>query len=208
MPIPKLGWQLPANCAVVQDVNGITTLAVCEAPPETRLDKVVVTLPSIALSIVAVVLSIRTFVYSRSKDQAARDQSVQDDFWVRKVVAPISIEPFLRYVNELSGALPTAARATDAEIQQYWVDQVEKMEQFTIAFRTLALIEPTLDAAVAEKLGELEDVLASYCGELRLHLSAGAPAPDRSATVRQFTALSLAAMKLIQLHQASMGRKS
>lgn len=201
----KAALQLPENCKIGLLTPAGQSILVCQAPPDPWLDKLLPAVPSLVISIVAIVLSLRTQSYTRTKDLGARAQSIQDDFWIRKVVAPTSIEPFLKYINELPSNLPVTGQSTDLQVQAYWIAQVEKMAQFSVAFHTLALVDATLDQVVAENLGKFEDVLATYCGELRQHISTGSPAPDRNAAVVSAAALGLEILRPIQRHQARLG---
>lgn len=182
---------------------------VCQPPAEDLWSKFGPTMPSLFLSVVAIVVSVLTYRYNRSKDQRAREQSIRDDFWLRKVVSPLSIEPFLKFAQELPRALPVASGTSDDAVETFWTTQVAKVGDFEVAFRALGLIDVALGEAVASKLEAFEDLLATYCGDLRAHLKDSAtPAPNATAAGHALLTTTLELLKLIQLQQTSVGRAS
>lgn len=198
--------ELPKNCNYVR-LNKTNTIALCQAPQPTIFEKLAVNAPSIVLSLVAVGISIATLIYNRSKDRGARQQSIKDDFWLRKIVSPISIEPLLKYWTELPRSLPTTGSANKADVEQYWVQQQKSLEQFYGSFRVLILIDEKLAKSVEEKLEEFEDGLAIYCGAIQAHLADGTIlAPDRAFVLASLTEIIIAVFKLIQDHQSIISR--
>ena len=167
------------------------------------------TMPSVLLSLVAIAVSVRTFFYNQSKDQRAREQSIRDDFWLRKVVSPLSIEPFLKFAQGLPRELPGMPGSTDEKVEEFWTAQVAKVGDFEVAFRALRLIEVALGDAVATELEKFEDVLAAYCGELRAHIKDPTlSAPDATAAGHALITTTLDLLKLIQSQQNTVGRVS
>lgn len=196
------GIQLPDACNFVK-VNGGATVALCKAAPEPYWDKLLVTGPSIVLSLVAIGLSWWTFKYNRNKDQRSRTQSIQDDFWLRKIITPISIEPLLKYNMELATSLPVATSMTKEDVEKYWADQMEKIGELALSFRTLSLVSQELEKSVSEKMEEFEDCFVTYCGSLMSNLVSGTSAnlPDKSSTTQQLTTIMISIFRLIQKHQ-------
>lgn len=177
------------------------TVAVCQPAPESIASKFVSSLPSVALSVVALLLSWKTFAYNQEKDRRARKQSIQDDFWLRKVVSPVSIEPFLEHINELCARLPSVG-ATTEEANAFWSKEVLELGRFEVAFQTLALIDRQLLEDVLKKFEYLHDRLADYNGELRAYIDTPtAPTPDREGTTRYLLSCSMELLGLIKAHQ-------
>ena len=68
--------------------------------------------PSFWLSIGAIILSIVTLSRTIKNEKLARQRSIDDDYWLRKVLSPLILEPLLGYLGELTDSL--AERAGDA----------------------------------------------------------------------------------------------
>lgn len=187
-------------------ISGAATMAPCQSLSDPLWEKLAVSAPSLLVSIVAIFLSFKAFGYSRRKDQRSRSQSIQDDYWIRKIISPISIEPFLKYTIELSASLPMFTSAIDSNVEVYWTQHALKLSEFSLSFRTLILMDTQLDTDVGKKLETFEDCLAIYCGKLRLSLAdTSAPQPDRAECARKFIGITIEILKLIQRHQASVG---
>ncbi|MGH2376583.1 MAG: hypothetical protein ACRDIC_24385 [bacterium] len=82
-------------------------------------------LPSLLVSILALLLAGLSFRYSRRKDSAARQQSIQDDFWLRKVISPAAIEPFVKFSSNVIAGLPRidGEGISAAAVAQFFRDQ-------------------------------------------------------------------------------------
>ena len=163
-------------------------------------------LPAIVISLIALGVAIWNVIYNRTKDARARRQSIEDDFWLRKVVSPLSIEPFLKHVNQLVASLPLPSGSTQESVREFWSAHALKLGEFTIAFRTLSLIDEQLDADVALEIEKLDDQLALYCGALSQHLdSTLTSAPDRDEVSRKMMGLTIGVFKLVKTHQSEVG---
>lgn len=193
------GIVLPSTCSFVQ-VNGNNTIALCEPPAQTAWEKFFT--PALALSLIAIVLSIISLRYTKSKDLNARQQSIYDDFWLRKIVSPLSIEPFFKYGTDLAGSLPIASSATIEQVQNYWLEQQKKISGFYSAFNSLLLIEGNLATQVEKKLEQFEDCLATHIGDLQQHLkNPDHPTPSNVATIGELNGYMFDIFKLIQTQQ-------
>jgi hypothetical protein len=197
------GLTLPSNCEAIRPETGVSVI-LCSAPSESFLTKLAPSTPSIVLSIVAIVLSVMSYFYTRRKDSRARQQSIQDDFWLRKVVSPVSIEPFLQFGTELLTKLPAsdndpaAARPAGAELLQ-------KLRGLTQSFLALQLIGDNLHLEVEAALEKLEDRLATYLGGLDEHWNNSSPAPSRPEAIAELSLAFIAVLNPIKQHQASLG---
>jgi hypothetical protein len=186
--------------------NGNTTIAIAPASREPIWEKVLANTPSIIFSLVALAISIKSFSYNKHKDKRSREQSIHDDFWIRKIISPISVEPFLKYATELSASLPLATNTTGEQVKLYWADQATKVTQFSLSFRTFGLVDMQLDSDLEETLEKFDDCLADYCGKLRQHLAGALETPpDRGECARTLIEITLTILKLIRAHQASVG---
>jgi hypothetical protein len=188
--------------------EGGTAVAVCQQPPEALGAKFLGVLPPTAISLVALVISVLAYRYNRSKDARAREQSIEDDFWLRKVVSPMSIEPFLKHMQQAAATLPRATGATPDAVKQFWKAQIDKFEELTMAFQTLGLIDEALGSSVMSAIEPLEEEFATYCGALCEYLEGGKPgAPDRAAAVSRLTTNTISVLKLVKVHQKRVGQR-
>lgn len=205
-PISLSDIELPKGCHFVS-ANGKAIVAVCPAAPDSALDKFLLTAPSIAISLIALVISGFTLKYNRGKDERARVQSIQDDFWIRKIVSPISIEPFLKYIQELGTILPTASQDLHY-VEQTWGDQANKLGEFRLSFQILNVVDSRLQANVSEKLDELEDRITIYCGQLMAYLDneGDGELPSKDECLHDCNSLAISIFKLIQASQTAVGK--
>lgn len=163
------------------------------------------TLPSFFTSMAALILSGLAYKYNRAKDQRARKQSISDDFWLRKVVSPVAIEPFVRFVISLSSTLPsTNSSAEDTE--KFWTSSANSFGEFSASFFNLELISADLHKEVAALLEAMEDELSNYCGAVQQYLNdATHPIPDHSQTLSSLGKTSRDVMQAIAKFQANVG---
>jgi hypothetical protein len=164
---------------------------------------------SLIVSGVALWVAWRTYAYNARKDARARTQSIQDDFWLRKVVSPISIEPFLKFVTEVRATLPTAdtpSAMAPSTLTAYWSVNQTRLNEFSLAFQSLELVDPALHRSVEEALLAFDDSLAAYVGALGQFLNGSATEPpNREDAGRVLTETMLKIFGLIQVHQRSLG---
>lgn len=203
-PTPPFDIKLPPGCGYIK-ANGATMVAICPAAREPVWEKLLASTPSLLFSLFALGISLTSYFYNRKKDKRSREQSIHDDFWIRKIISPISVEPFLKYTTELSASLPIVT-SSDEHIQKYWTQQAQKIGEFILAFRTLGLIDSKLDSAVVVRLEKFDDCLGVYCGELRQHLADKLKKlPDRDECSRTLIEITISILKLIQKHQTAVG---
>ena len=184
--------------------NTSATILVCKSE-ETIGSKVIVALPSFVTSLVALILSYTAYKYNRNKDKRARTQSINDDFWLRKVVSPVAIEPFVKFTISLTHTLPRPVDGSE-KVQIFWVETTQKLTEFSASFANLELISPDLNRSVALQLEGIEDAIAEYCGSLQQHLNDSAiAAPDRASLSSKVSQINLAIMRGIAAFQANVG---
>jgi hypothetical protein len=194
---------LPHRCAVVKPDGGVAVI-ICEPAAEGFLAKLAPTVPSLGMSLVALAVSALSLYYTLSKDQRARKQSIQDDFWLRKVVSPVSIEPLVKFGTELLANLP-GEDSDPAAANTFGTDKLSELRGLTEAFRTLLLIKDSLFAEVEPLLESVEDRLAEYMGQLDAHWRSGTPAPSRPEAMADLSARLMAVLGPIKSHQAGVG---
>lgn len=180
-------------------------LVICQSQPEPLWQKILGDAPSILFGLTALLISIVSLIHTRNNDKSTRAQSIHDDYWIRKIISPISVEPFLKYATELSASLPEK-KATRAQVQDYWTKHAPKMVEYTLSFQVLNLVDRQLGADVVQQLEQFEDRLAEYCGTLGQYLVGGLEVPpNRDQCARDLIETTIKILKLIQKHQASVG---
>lgn len=143
--------------------EGGFSLATLQSPPTW-----VVYIPFV-ISIVALSFSVYQFFVSRSDRKRDRDRLRDDDFWFRKIIVPICLDPLIRFMSEQSlklRSIKEAPLSPAGEKQEY--------PQFLQAFKRgkneivsqcliLELFDGKLYEAIAEKLDGLEDYITLHC---------------------------------------------
>lgn len=191
------------NCSYVK--QGAQVIAYCRQPEDPWYFKYLPQGTSVLLSLAALVLAVISFFYTRSKDGRARRQSIHDEFWLRKVVSPISIEPFLEFVQETNRDLPTAA-TNKPDVESYYKEWTNKFSDMKMSFSVLNLIDATLDKNVDDALSSYEDALNVYIGRLLAYLDNSSPiSPTRNEAATSLMQCALGVLKPIQEHQLTVG---
>ena len=194
---------LPPGCNLVQ-VKDSVSLAICAPPTESWASKFVN--PSLLFSLAAITLAIWNFVYTRRKDSRARQQSIEDDFWLRKVVSPASIEPLIKDLRELRQKLPPTADCDTKElVLKFWSEETKLQAARIDSLRVFELLNDSLGEELVAELSELDDPMATYVGNLAKHYEEGTPAPSRSDAVEIINQVSLKVFQRIKAYQASVG---
>jgi len=166
---------------------------------------------ALVVSMIAVLVARRTVEFMRYQGQQARADSVRDDYWLRTVVSPTSIQPFQAFIAELRIALPGSTSPwvapTEVELKAFAAVTVSKFNSFSMQFKSLSLIDQQLSAAVERELEAIEDGFSDYVTALGNYISVGQQAPDRTDAVAKLTDGMLKLFKLIQDHQVHSGDK-
>jgi hypothetical protein len=161
--------------------------------------------PSIAMSLAALVLAFMSFRYSKKKDSAARVQSIQDDFWLRKVLSPATIEPFVTLAAEIMRTLPTSENSTQQTVKSFQDANIEKLVGLHPAFGMLELLGQKVREDVDNGLDEFEDCLTTYTGKLFEHLGdPGLPLPSREQAKFDLSEIVRLLLSKIREHQANV----
>jgi len=134
--------------------------------------------------------------------------SIQDDFWLRKIVSPASIEPFVKLSSEIIAELPDATNAALSEdAVKTWHSQYRTtFLRLKPGFKTLELLSGGLLAQVEAELESFEDELATYVGALRIYLNEGGAVPVRATSVAKLTDIRQTLLGLILRHQVNLAK--
>jgi hypothetical protein len=199
---PAATLKLPPNCEAVQPQAG-TSVIICAAAREGLAEKFLT--PSVGLSVLALLVGLWNFRYTIGKDARARQQSIQDDYWLRKVVSPVSIEPFLKFGTELLSKLPTE-QSNPEQAEAFGKERLTELRGLAASFIPLRLLSADVHSSVAAALDEFEDRLATYMGDLDAFFKQRRPeAPSRPEAVTELSSRLLAVLDPIRKHQAALG---
>lgn len=123
--------------------------------------------PSNWFSGVAFLLSLSLAGYTAWKDIRARRLSINDEYWLRKVVGPIAVEPLLKSILDMIATAPednSSAAFSQANVDTYHNDQVKMLSLLAVNATTLQLIDANLATSVASQIDLIQDALIDYCG--------------------------------------------
>lgn len=200
--------QSESGCFVFTPAQGVPTL-VCRPLQEGWAGKLVANAPSVTLSLVALVLSILAYRYNRSKDQMARMQSVNDDYWLRKVVSPSSIEPFLSFTTGLMSKLPPISAAASTTTEEADLEsQLVQLRSLSVAFGNLKVVSESLAEEVRQHVEVFEDRFVRYQFARKQFRDNGAPAPSRPEVLEELAAIQHKLLLAIKSHQTALSHVS
>lgn len=164
---------------------------------------------ALIVSAIAVFVAHRTVQFMRYQGRQARSDSVRDEFWLRTVVSPTSIQPFQAFIAQLRttlpGSTPPFEAPTEVELKTFAAIAVGKFNDFSMQFKSLSLIDQKLSASVESELEAIEDVFSGYVTDLGSYISGSQAGPDRTSAVTKLTDGMLKLFKLIQDHQVQSG---
>lgn len=192
-----------AVACVGDGTRGGTPVIVCLPVKERWNEKFMTGMPSLLLSLVALCVSLYTLVYNRRKDDRQRLRSVDDEYWLRKVLSPHSIEPFLKFSTELIQHLPPAEGSEPASEAAAFVQLRIQLRGLMTAFDALAVVDPQLAASVNALVEQFEDRLATYGYARKMFQESGAEEPSRSAALEDMAGIRTQVLHCIRKHQVS-----
>lgn len=163
----------------------------------------------IVISAFALIVSISNFLYSRSKDVRARAQSIDDDYWLRRIVSPFSIEPFLKDIGEIAASLPSGEGLNKRQVEKQWVKCTKKLETYHDKFSMLALLDRDLASNVSTKLEVISDAYTAYMGAVINSFKSGSVQfPDIQNARSEINAEVISLLLLIRNQQQKLGKTS
>jgi hypothetical protein len=149
------------------------------------------------LSGVAIFVSACVALYTFVKDRKARKQSISDDYWLRKVIGPIAVEPLLSDLLELSAKIPVDCcdpdfnvRKTEKFSRDYSASHVSSASKLM----ALAVLDEQLYRNAIDCLDAIEEAVVSYCG-LNVHAFNTKPSGGTAMTREQLRSQILVCLK-------------
>lgn len=164
--------------------------------------------PSTWIAVGALIVSVLSLgatiidkILTYKKDGRARRQSIQDEFWLRKVIFPSAIEPLMLFFAETSGSLPQDSSEQQARIE-YFLDFQAKHRDWARRLLLVGTMWPDVYKKLAEEFEKFEDAVAVYCGPAA---SGGASSTAlRANTVASIEGVLNSFCVIIQDHQSSI----
>lgn len=174
--IPSLQASQPKTAISTPDTASLTTSAPASEPVGSKTRPLAST-ESMAekpvdwfartLGIIGVLLGFGNICFSFWKIGRDRRLSVEDDFWFRKIVAPVTIEPLLKTVMTLLQEMPNAGSEQE-KLAEYARKITTEFQKLDPAMQTLALIDQAWPALIKAKLRLCEDVLTEHIGGMSI----------------------------------------
>ena len=159
------------------------------------------------LSVVAILISASTFLYNRKKDKRSRTQSIYDEFWLRKVVSPIAIEPIVKDFLKVSSNLPIAKKLDTDNAKQQWLEHANIIEELRVSIGALALLSKTLPRDAEPHLDSASDILSEFYGAYIADQDSEDINKKKEAAVTNLIAAMIGILTLVQSHQEGLGFK-
>lgn len=157
------------------------------------------------LSVVAICLTIANFVYSLRKDRRARKQSIQDDYWFRKIASPITIEPLVKNLLGISVGLPDPTSITTETAKSLWKEQAAQVEEFRTTVGALALLSKDLPRNLVKYIDTMSDELSEFYGQCMLDIESGSSISNREKTKGALVDAMIQMLEMIQKDQEKVG---
>ena len=186
--LPTIGFSAettmqPLECKVAPNVGPNVLLCIERLDRPLALKDIL----AIAASGFAVLLSLISLFYSHQKDIKARRQSINDDFWIRKIISPIAIEPLIKDITEIISRLPADCKSYQWSLDSfrpYAEDFTVKKQLLTTALFAFSLLDKKLYKSAIQHLDNIEDILVEYCGSNagKARTTAGQPKYQKSIT--------------------------
>ncbi|MDB5762045.1 MAG: hypothetical protein JWQ21_1040, partial [Herminiimonas sp.] len=138
------------------------------------------------ISFLAFCVSGAVGIYTFKKDGRARRYSIEDDYWLRKVIGPIAIEPLLKIVLEMIGSAPadnTSGSADQEKLKAFHDEYLKKFADLAANVSALSLINAELAGSTSVHLDGIQDLMIDYCSSNRL---ADPPSPKSPVLRKEF----------------------
>jgi len=190
------------TCREVKGATG-TAVIVCLPEKDGLWGKFVPNAPSVILGLIAAAISLRAFFYNRSKDSHARAQSINDDYWLRKVLSPSTTEPFLVFASKLWVELPPVSDG-DQDEESVFKSIEEQLKAISVSFGNFKVVDPDLATSIREHVDSFQDRLTTYRFQLKLHREAKGPAPSRPEALEELAGIQHGLLRCIKNHQGNV----
>jgi hypothetical protein len=124
--------------------------------------------PATYTSLFALCVSLCVAGYTFWKDHRARKHSVEDDYWLRKVIGPIAIEPLLKSVLEMIATAPadySSADFSEQAITDFHKSHVKKLSELAVNASSFQLLDASLASTTAAAIDQIQDLMIEFCSQ-------------------------------------------
>lgn len=131
----------------------------------------------------ALVVSIGGFLYNFRKDSKTRLWSINDEFWIRKIVSPVTIEPLIKDILEITANLPNDCSYPNMVVdthEQFIKNYHPKIQQLFTNLQALKLLDNSMYFSFHKGLTSIEDITLDYCGINTNQIKNGITIPTNS----------------------------
>jgi len=121
---------------------------------------------SLIISLLAIGIAVYNIAAGKTKDTKARRQSINDEFWLRKVLFPTSIEPILVFFANTIRTLPkdrSDPLATAKEVEEFLEKFKEDHAEQASKLLSVGILKPSLYTDLSAEFEEVEDVVTDFC---------------------------------------------
>lgn len=202
-PASKISEATKSPSCEVVSAPKVASVIICKASPESFGEKLLYASPSLLVSLCALVLSGLSYKYLKAKDRNARTHSVNDDYWLRKVISPVTIEKFVPRVTKIIAKLPDNT-ATASEVTIFFRNQQNRLLSLRQEFSALRMLDAHLSDAVGQDLELIEDSLSLYCHALELHISNNLQMPDKADCIDSLVDARNRLLQKVRVYQESL----
>lgn len=171
-----------------------------------------------ALSLLALVVSFFTAIYTYKKDASARRRSVSDDFWIRTILGPTTIQPMITAVVKCAASLPLSnAGPIDPnfadKVRSFLLQFQETHRSVVLGLALFSVLDPKLYKDTTSDLDEIEDCVIDYCAFVsgRVALGSGSVGKisrsisgDHEATKNRIVTLLVTCLRRIHGYQSDL----
>lgn len=123
-----------------------------------------IALVALVVSTLSLIATIVDKVYGLRKDKRSREQSIQDEFWLRKVLFPSAVEPAMNFMAETIATLPAASAEGTVRLA-YFSEFQGKLRDHARKLMLVATLWPNVYERLNGAFEAFEDVVADYCSE-------------------------------------------
>lgn len=145
------------ECRQVNNSANMSTV-VCAIKPSTT--------QSTIISGFALLISIGGFIYTLRKDKKSRLQSIEDDYWIRKIISPISLEPLIKKISETVSIIPEDQQSGNFDkkaCNKFGIKFQSEWDQTRVSMDVLALLDKSVCKTALKHVSNIEDEVLQYC---------------------------------------------
>jgi hypothetical protein len=121
---------------------------------------------SAIVSVIALIISLGGFLYTFKKDKKERLQSIEDDYWIRKVISPIALEPLIKKITEAVSNIPNDCQSKKFDVKvcdEFGKKFQLEWNQLSCSMNALALLDKDVLITARKHASNIEDEVLLYC---------------------------------------------